>query len=416
MYLKKIFFYLIFCFVFILYLPYIINSFHGPLHPYVFSDLHINYVGGFIRRGLLGELARIFNPLIGNIQFFAIIFTILYFIQILLFFKLLKKYEHYLSIIIFLCLSPALLMFFINFTENFMRRDVFFNIAIMSHSLILIKYNSHKLTVDSYYKIQKLFIIPFLAINILIHELQFFFISIHILLSYLFYNKNIKNFFKSKIFKIYLLLLIPFTLIIFNPGEPSQIEEIKKSLSLFQGVTSQDPFNALYGNINLQLGLVLKSFYHYDYLRFIKLFFAVFFSLFLFILLFHYLFEKKIIKIKNSSLKIYPLFFLPCFLIFIAGSDFGRWINIICFHLLSFYFTLNINKNIKLNLYNFPTNILIPVLLFAYVFLWTLPEGFMWGQKFFYSSLFNNIYDLILSTYSYINLNIIELPLNNFKP
>ena len=114
MFTKKIFFNLIFCFVIILYLPYIIHSFYEPMHAYVFSDLHINYVSGFIRRGLLGEIARILNPLIGNIKFFAIIFSVLYFIQILLFFKLVKKFQNYLSIIIFLSLSPALLMFFIN--------------------------------------------------------------------------------------------------------------------------------------------------------------------------------------------------------------------------------------------------------------------------------------------------------------
>jgi len=415
MFTKKIFFNLIFCFVIILYLPYIIHSFYEPMHAYVFSDLHINYVSGFIRRGLLGEIARILNPLIGNIKFFAIIFSVLYFIQILLFFKLVKKFQNYLSIIIFLSLSPALLMFFINVPENFMRRDVFFNIAIMSHALIIIKYNSENLSLDSYYKFQKFFLIPFLTINILIHELQFFFISIHILLSYVFYDKEIKLFFKSKIFKIYLFLIIPFLFIVLNPGEPDQIEKIKQSLNIFQGVTSQDPFNALYGNINLQLGLVLKSFYYYDYLMFIKLFSTILFSIVFLILLFDFLVEKKIIKIKNSLFKIYPLFFLPCLLIFIVGSDFGRWINIICFHLLSFYLVLNINNNIKLN-FNYLLNILIPFFLFAYVLLWTLPEGFMWDQKVFHSSLFNNLYDLVLTSYNYINSNIIELPLNNFKP
>ena len=415
MFSKKIFFNLIFCSIIILYLPYIIQSFYTPIHTYVFSDLHINYVSGFIRRGLLGELARVLNPLIGNIKFFAIIFSILYFIQILFFFKLVKKLQNYFIIIIFLCLSPALLMFFINVPENFMRRDVFFNIAIMSHALIIIKYNSENLKIDSYYKFQKLFLVPFLAINILIHELQLFFVSIHVLLSYVFYDKKINLFFKSKIFKIYLLLLIHFLLVLFNSGEPNQIEEIKKSINIFQGVTSMDPFNALYGNINLQLGLVVKGFYYYDYFMFIKLFFTIIFSIIFLILLFHFFIDKKIITIKSYLLKIYPLFFLPCLLVFIAGSDFGRWINIICFHLLSFYLVFNINNNIKLKS-NYLLNISIPFFLFAYIFLWTLPEGFMWNQKVFHSSLFNNIYDLVLTTYNYVNDNIIELPLNNFKP
>ena len=87
MFSKKIFFNLIFCSIIILYLPYIIQSFYTPIHAYVFSDLHINYVSGFIRRGLLGELARILNPLIGNVKFFAIIFQ----------FCILYKYYFFLS-------------------------------------------------------------------------------------------------------------------------------------------------------------------------------------------------------------------------------------------------------------------------------------------------------------------------------
>ena len=64
--IKKIFFYSIFFLIFILYLPFIINSFYGPIYPYAFSDLHINYSGGFIRRGLLGEIARIFYLVINQ--------------------------------------------------------------------------------------------------------------------------------------------------------------------------------------------------------------------------------------------------------------------------------------------------------------------------------------------------------------
>ena len=46
--IKKIFFYSIFFLILILYLPFIINSFYGPIYPYAFSDLHINYSEGFM--------------------------------------------------------------------------------------------------------------------------------------------------------------------------------------------------------------------------------------------------------------------------------------------------------------------------------------------------------------------------------
>ena len=81
-----------------------------------------------------------------------------------------------------------------------MRKDVFFNIAIMSHALIIIKYNSENLKIEDYNKFQKIFLIPFLTINILIHELIFF-LSIHVLLSYIFYDKKINLFLKAKFLK-----------------------------------------------------------------------------------------------------------------------------------------------------------------------------------------------------------------------
>ena len=296
-----------------------------------------------------------------------------------------------------------------------MRRDVIFNIAIMIHALTIVKYNFDKKGIDIYFRYQKYFLIPFLSLNILIHEIQIFFISIHIFLSFIFFKNKIKIFFNNKIFKIYGLLIIPILFVIFNSGKNYQVEEIKNSLIIFEGINSMAPFDALYGNVNLQLGLVLKSFVHYKYHMFINLFLAIIFSIFFIVLLFHYLIDKKIIIVDRYVINLYPLFFLPSFLIFIAGADFGRWISILCFHLLSVYLVFNINIK-KVLKFNYFLNISIPIIVFAYIFLWTLPEGFMFDRKIFNSSLFNNIYDLVIVTYNYVNENIIELPLNNFKP
>ena len=145
-----------------------------------------------------------------------------------------------------------------------------------------------------------------------------------------------------------------------------------------------------------------------------SLFVTFILSIVFLIFLFHYLIDNKIIKIKNSLIKIYPIFFLPALLIFAAGSDFGRWFNILGFHLLAFYLVLNIDnkKKIKFSLNNW---ILIWILLFSYIFLWTLPAGCcFWEGQVFRSSLFNQFYYLILDTYQYVNTNIFELPLNNF--
>ena len=404
----------IFSLIVILYIPVILESFKEPLHSYSFSELHINYLGGFIRRGFLGELGRLFFPTINNLYFFSLIFGILYFVHIFIFYKLLKKFENFSVIIIFLSLSPSLLLFPLTHPENYMRKDIFFIIAILSHSLYLFKNEANKISISDYGKFQKIYLIPFLFLNILIHEAQIFFISVHILLSYFFININFTEFFKTKYFKIYLILIIPFIFVILNPGNPAQIEQIKNYAISLPYLSDPGPFDALYGNINLQLGLILKSFYYYTYKGFVSLLSVFILSIVSIILLFHYLIDKKIISIKSSLNIFYFIFFVPCLFIFVAGSDFGRWFNILGFHFLSFYFLLDIKKKKKFS-FNLRTWIIIWIGLFSYIFLWTLPVGCcFWEPEIFKSSLFNQIYNLILETYHFINTNIIELPLNNF--
>ena len=129
----------IFLLVIILYIPIVIKSFKEPIYSYAFTELHINYLGGFIRRGLLGEISRHFSPLINNINFFALVFGVLYFIHIILFYKLIKKFENFSLIVIFLTLSPSLLLFPITHPENYMRNDIFFIIAILRKKSIHLK-------------------------------------------------------------------------------------------------------------------------------------------------------------------------------------------------------------------------------------------------------------------------------------
>ena len=176
MFKKKLIINAIFILIIILYIPVILQSFKEPLGSYAFTHLHINYLGGFIRRGLLGEISRLFSPLINNINFFASIFGILYFIHIILFYKLIKKFENFSLIIIFLCLSPSLLVFPITHPENYMRNDIFFIIAILSHSLFIYRSSTNNTSLKNYSRFQKIYLIPFLFLNILIHEAQIFFI------------------------------------------------------------------------------------------------------------------------------------------------------------------------------------------------------------------------------------------------
>ena len=155
---KKLIINIVFLLVVILYIPNILQSFKEPLHTYVISDLNINYLAGFVRRGLLGEISRIFLPIINNLYFFALIFSILYFIHLILFFKLINKFENYLTIIIFLALSPSLLMFPLTHPENYMRKDIFFIISILSHSLFIYKSKLNNFSSENYYSVGMIYV------------------------------------------------------------------------------------------------------------------------------------------------------------------------------------------------------------------------------------------------------------------
>jgi hypothetical protein len=404
-----------------IYIPHFVNSFtlENYANPYSFSELHVNYEGGFIRRGLLGQLSLFFSPYINNVNFFGSIFSFLYLSQIFLFMIIISKFKNYVILIIFFSLSPALILFNIYDPESYMRKDVFFNLAILLHTIFASRNIEFKKNINEYKNFLTYCLIPFLFINILIHEVQIFFISIHLLISFVVLNKNFKFFFKSFFAKIYLVLVLPTILVFLNSGTPEQVLLITESLSQYGPQIIQAPFDIMKGNINLMLGQILKVMVYYTYIDFINFFLAFLLSIVLFLSVFSFLIEKKVLIIKKSSLKIYGLFFIPLFLVFIAGTDFGRWLNIISIHIVAFFLIFRINYNAVIFKKIFNSTIIsfsvLGIFLFSYIFLWIIPTACCWfGLKVFSSSLFAQFYDSSIFYYNIINEHIVELPLNNF--
>ena len=77
-------------------LVYFYSNFQIKISDYIYSldELFINYQAGFIRRGLLGEIAWQLNNYfsIDPKFFFNVFFFIVYLLQISLFFLLFRKY------------------------------------------------------------------------------------------------------------------------------------------------------------------------------------------------------------------------------------------------------------------------------------------------------------------------------------
>ena len=90
---------ILFTYLFYLSTNYIINF-------WTYSQAHINYSDGFVKRGLFGSIT-LFLENNFNIKFintFNVFFIIIYFSNILLFFLIIKQYSQFNLIFLFLAL------------------------------------------------------------------------------------------------------------------------------------------------------------------------------------------------------------------------------------------------------------------------------------------------------------------------
>jgi hypothetical protein len=394
---------------------------------FAYNELFVNYSNGFVRRGLFGSiLINIYQAF--NIHPNIIIgftFLTIYCLNILIIFKLLKRYKDFFLIYIFILLNPSLILFNIYDHSTIFLKDCFSIFTILLHSFIFSLNNKER-----YLFLFKLILVPLLIISILIHELQIFFMTIHFLITLRFLQKyplNLKN-----IINYYFLLLLVALLVIFlGVGTYDHYLKINETiLNLFKsdikvnlGIAGN--FNAIIGNF-----IKIHFFYYYPFYSYFYFYFCILASIFLIYIFTHYLIIKKIvilskIKIFFYIFKInvdYRWFFIPSLFLFFF-ADHGRTLNLISFHLIAFFFILNLNKK-KINLFykktinNFVVKNFIILFLFFYLFFYFTP--FNGGLIAMGPGPYNNeIFKLTLGSevtksfkifYNYINGNITELP------
>jgi hypothetical protein len=400
-----------------------------------FNDLFINYEGGFIKRGLLGQIAFFFYKKfsISPIIFFSFIFSLLNIIYFSLYILCIDKFKNNYYLYSILLLSPATLMFNIFDSVIFFHSQIFLIISILLHTFIAIKY------FDRFYIYKKFLIfliLPILFINIFIYEPQIFTLASHILITYVVKSRNLKS--SYKVFYFYIFLFFPIYFVGFKNAQTDLlvIKLMKESVrENFYFIINSHPesfkmidTNDWGGNLNLKIGALIKIFgIYFLYINKIYLFTAIILSLFLFYLIFFYFIKKKIYLI-NINLKILIFFLIPLLLTFIFITDFGRAINIILLHLLCFFFLFKINKkkeNFFLkNISFFKKNITI-LFIIIYCNFWTLSHVAGWVTIFNpeipkyskYSSYTNELNNILFNLYFYTDKYLINLPKAEFmKP
>ena len=383
---------------------------------YAYNELFINYQAGFIRRGLLGEIFWQLNSLfsIRPLVFFSYLFFTLYLIHFYLFIKIFKIYKESYFVYFLIFLSPALILFPIYEENLYFIKDIIIKLSILFHAFITIKIKD-KRSIETYLKYLKFIIIPILTISMLIHEYQVLYVSVHILLSLSFVKSKNEM---TKVFKVYLLLLIPTFLILMFMGNLTQYEYLNLILKKFE---INDLHNQLTGGFYKAIGGFYKwHFYYFSYSDFIQLLSSLFLSIGVFFFMFHFFIKERILKFHNNYQKNYIYFFIPILLSFLLARDHGRNISLLATHLLAFYGILILDYK-KLNIIKdqfkkkFFVKISLIIFLIFYIFMWRLDQlaGFGVGGKpniIFKSSFFAEVIKLIKFLYFYIDLNILNLP------
>ena len=197
----------LFTYLFYLSTQYIINF-------WTYSQAHINYSDGFVKRGMFGTIALLLenNFNIKFINTFNTFFIIFYLANIIFFFLIIKQYSKFFFIFIFLALSPTLILFSFNDLGGYQRFDVISIFLILFHTYLIFLYRSNKINFNSYTNKFYFIIFPIFLVSLFIHEIQFWSIPFHF-----FMIKNIydENNIKNKNLYIFFSLLILASIIVF---------------------------------------------------------------------------------------------------------------------------------------------------------------------------------------------------------
>ena len=127
------------CFFFYVLFNFSLSSVLFFMHypeSYTWTELFINYEGGFIRRGLIGEIIYLLSFFIDTKFAVLLIFLPIYFLFVNYSVKLFKRGLDFYSFLIII-ISPGLLFFFTQDRDMLCRKDIFFETGFIMQFLIL---------------------------------------------------------------------------------------------------------------------------------------------------------------------------------------------------------------------------------------------------------------------------------------
>ncbi len=410
-FINKNFLTILFFFVLFIYAATLEKLFlYNYKDSYAFSELFLNYQGGFVRRGFLGEVFMTFHKNFNTspIIFFSSILFVIHILNSFLLSRLIIKANLPIEIAVIIFFSPALILFPIYDFNMFFVKDAFVKFLILMHAFVIIQNRNN---LEKYIFYLKFIILPLIFFTTLfIHEYELLFIPIHLLFSlYVFKFK------KKSLYLIYgALALFLFLIITKFIGNENVLKEINSSISLFE-VTVHQQLSG--GFVSLLGGFYKWHFFYFGYKDFFMLFSSFLLSVWVFYFFFQSLIVKEILIYKFKFN--YLLFFIPSLLIFL-NLDHGRNLSLLSFHLVAFFLVLKVDASkliqfIKYLRGNFFLINCVYIFLFFYIFMWVLPQDAGFGGReqvntIFKSSLLAEVLSFVKSSYIFINNHIITLP------
>ena len=331
----------------------ILNIFHSSISfDWTFEDWLINYEGGFVRRGLSGEIiSRISNFFVGeNKQFYfdiQIHFTYFYILSILclifyvLLFNFLKK-EKLNVHNLFIILSPLSISFIIYNYAAIGRKEILFFISFLVFLFLLSSFKKKELSI--------LFIIFLLPFILLIHEGLIFFISSFLIICFFQIDLNNKKFILSAILLLVLFSFITFILTVIFKGNSSQVEDICMSLANYP-INDCSGFSAIHmlsstATLESEFNGLLTRVFRDKYLFYYP-FFAFISFLPLIVSSSNYYFDinfgNKVYKFNFTIIGL--IFFVNSLPLYIFTHDWGRWLHIkYILLMITFFYLKRVNK------------------------------------------------------------------------
>ncbi len=302
------------------------------INPWAFTELLINYEGGFVRRGFVGNLIyQIDSDGILFDTLYDIVFINFFIFAVLIVINLEKSNLTSLQKLLFhiSIFAPFNITLFGNYTA---RKEIF---IINFYLLVLLIFRTKNK------KIFLFFSFFFSILSILIHEGITFFIYFPFLV-YLMKKKNVS---KKYITAINFMMISIFTVIILNKGNNQIVDQIWSSLS------SEDI--VLINNLNpnaitaIGWGVIdtLKTTYVLVFSGSL-IYWTVFFAMLIYTIsiVFNDHIAETYASMKNTLISNKQ--FILIIPLFIVGFDWGRWIFTI-FYLLLFTLLLDYKKNVN---------------------------------------------------------------------